>query len=117
MRDSNWLQNYSWDSASALWGQDFHVDSSNPELTLYLVDKICSGLGPCFSLSTSDLDGVVTLDDNVEFGRSLIFSAVPDETDPTLFQEDKMQVTCTVTWDERGNEKSVSLSTYLSNWQ
>ena len=120
MRDSNWLQNYSWDSASFLWGQDFHVDATNPELTLYLVPELCStdsGQGPCFSLSTFEEDGVVTLEDTAEFGRSLTFTALPDETDPSQMQDDKMQVMCTVTWDERGNERSVSLSTYLSNWQ
>lgn len=119
MRDSNWLQNYSWDSASVLWGQDFHVDESNQELVLFLVKELCStdsGQGPCFSLSTFEEDGEVTMED-ISFGRSLTFAVLPDETDPSQVQDDKMQVTCTVTWDERGNERSVSLSTYLSNWQ
>ncbi len=117
MRDSNWLQNYAWNSAAALWGQSFHVDADMPERTLYLVNEVCSGEGPCFSLSTLEEESIVTLDENVSFSRALTFLAVEDENNPGAYREDTVQVTCTVTWDERGNERSLSLSTYLSNWE
>lgn len=115
MRDSNWLQNYTWDAAGDLWGQDFHLDRLTPSLSLYLVPKICSGTAPCFSLSTFPEDGVVELGEGFKFTRRLDFSAIRNE-DGTVI-DSAMQVTAYVEWVERGSTRSVELSTNLTDWQ
>ena len=52
IRDSNWLQNYSWDGGAALWNTGFDLDVSDP-ITLYITDEGCSTQW-CFSVLEED---------------------------------------------------------------
>lgn len=90
MRDSNWIGNYSWDT-----GFQLGTDTSK---TFYLNEIETS---PYWEFGT---DGAV--DDT--YSREFLVEKT--DTDKTI------QVTCTVSWDERGIAKTYSLSTYLSNW-
>ncbi len=113
MRDSNWLQNYSWDTGQ--WSQDFHVEEGSDSLTLYLVPKLCTGVAPCFELSTLSEEGEVTLDNGFKFQRNLMFRTLTDDDGSTLTSA--MEVTAEVTWQELGIDRSMSLSTTLTDWQ
>lgn len=90
MRDSNWIQNYSWDS-----GFNLGTDESK----IFYLKEIEAK--PYWEFGT---DGVV---DDV-YSRE--FKVEKTDTDKTV------QVTCTVLWDERGIAKTYSLSTFLSDW-
>ncbi len=113
MRDSNWLQNYSWDQGD--WGQDFDLDSTHTSITLYLDTKGCTEPSPCFALSTDSAEGSIVLDNGFEFVRTLTFTGVRNE-DETVAQ-DAVTVTANVAWIERGETRSVELSTTLTDWQ
>lgn len=113
MRDSNWLQNYSWDDAAPIWGSDFATDT-----TFYLKEERCSPpTVVCFSLSNTEEDGLVEMDDGFEFTRTIEFSTITDENDETVDRENTLEVKATVYWTDRIIERSVTLSTYLTNWQ
>jgi len=112
MRDSNSLQNYSWNGGEALWGANFDVsDGSEIELKLS-EEEICP---PCFSFTTSDTDATVTTDNGIEYLRTLTFKPVEDGDGNVL--AGAVEVTATVSWSERALPRSVELSTYLTNWQ
>lgn len=115
MRDSNWLQNYSWDQAGDLWGQDFHVSSTNPSITLYLNNKSCVEPSPCFALSNDPAEGIITLDNGFEFTRTLTIESVLDAVNSPI--QDAVMVTAAVAWTERGETRSVELSTTLTDWK
>lgn len=106
MRDSNWLQNYSWDGGDSLWGHNFDVSSG--EKNLYLASE--------FTLSSDENDGKVTTVDGFTFVRKLTFSPVVLEGDEDTL-DSAVMVTATVMWEERGVPKNLSLSTYLTDWQ
>lgn len=106
MRDSNWLQNYAWNEGSELWGSDFDVGTES-QLNLFLKEDTCP---PCFGLVRSAEDSIVTDDSGFEYTRELMFKPVPD-------MENVLEVTATVSWQERGITRSVELSTYLSDWK
>mgnify|MGYP001561693741 FL=1 len=106
MRDSNWLQNYSWNGGSLLWGSDFDMGTES-QLNLFLTDEACP---PCFGLARSAEDSIVTDDSGFEYTRALSFKPVTD-------LQDVVEVTATVSWEERGIARSVELSTYLSDWK
>ncbi len=91
MRDSNWLGNYSWDR-----GFD------DVSLTYYLE---VSEASPFWALST-DISHIAVVDSI--YSRE--FAIAETGTEKTI------QVTCTVSWDERGIPKSYALSTFLSDW-
>lgn len=115
IRDSNWLQNYSWNGGLALWGGDFEAsDFSGSTLALNL-----AGCPPCFSVDTEETVqlGSAFDGDGFEFQRSFTLLPLTDEDDSTQTREDSMEVMATVTWEEHGFERSVSVSTYLTNWQ
>ena len=111
MRDSNWLQNYDWDGGDALWGENFEAGSGGK--TVYLQSTACTSIlssHPCFELSTNPDDAEVTLECGMVFERSLELAAVAVSTEESA-------VTATVTWEERGVDRSIQLSTYLTNWK
>jgi len=116
MRDSNWLQNYDWDGGSPLWGNTFEPGSTGK--VVYLKSTACiSTLSshPCFELSTLPGDGTVTMEDGMVYGRSLTLKAVTDaDGNPNA---NESAVTATVSWDEHGIDRSLQLSTYLTNWK
>lgn len=117
MRDSNWLQNYDWDGGSTLWGDDFEAGGSGK--TVYVSSTACASTlssHPCFELSSDPDVGTVTLEENgTVYTRSLELTAVDDaDGDPSTEQS---QLTATVSWDEKGIERSVQISTYLTNWK
>lgn len=107
MRDSNWLRNYSWDSSNGgLWGGDFDLGTET-EINLFLKEEKCP---PCFEFTGTESESIVTDDSGFEYVRALTFKSVPD-------MEEVVEVTATVSWTERGLERSVELSTYLSDWK
>lgn len=114
MRDSNWRQNYSWNGGRELWNADFSVSDSDG-LHYYLADEN-SNCPPCFGFSTIESDGIVTVG-NQDFTREVFFKLVQDDTDATAFLNDTLEVTSLITWQERGKNRSVEVSTYLTNWQ
>ena len=106
MRDSNWLQNYSWDGGEALWGTNI-ADANG----LYLDEVPCNPPNNvCFRFSSSADDGQVSMEDGFVFTRSIEITPVTDE-------EETLEITAAVEWEERGKDRSLELSTYLSNWQ
>ena len=106
MRDSNWLQNYSWDGGEALWGTNI-ADANG----LYLDEVPCNPPNNvCFRFSSSADDGQVSMEDGFVFTRSIEITPVKDE-------EETLEITAAVEWEERGKDRSLELSTYLSNWQ
>ena len=106
MRDSNWLRNYSWNGGSAIWGADFDL-GTEAKLNLFLTDEKCP---PCFGLSADAGESIVTDDSGFEYTRQITFRPVTDMVDA-------VEVTATVSWEERGITRSVDLSTYLSDWK
>lgn len=113
MRDSNWLQNYSWDGGSALWNANFDV-SGGTSLELFLKEGACP---PCFSFTIDPLESEIAMGNGFTFTRLIRFAPVPDEADPAQFKSDTAEVTATVSWEDRGVDREIKLSTYLSNWQ
>ena len=111
MRDSNWLQNYSWDGGEKLWGANISEASG-----LYLDEVACDPPNnTCFRFSSTEEDGQVSMEDGFIFTRMITIAEVTDEGGTA--EEEAAQVTATVTWQERGLERSLELSTYLTNWQ
>lgn len=111
MRDSNWLQNYSWDEGADLWNASFSLDASDP-LTLYL-EPLASA--PYWSFN--DRPEIIEADNGVLFERELSFSSILDEWDESRSREDTVELTVTVSWMDRGIDRSVELSTYLTDWK
>jgi prepilin-type N-terminal cleavage/methylation domain-containing protein len=110
MRDSNWLQNYSWDGGQDEWGADFDVSSG--EVELKLADEDCP---PCYSFTPYEDEAIVSSANGTEYLRELTFAPVLDENGDAV--ENAVEVTATVTWLERGVTRSIELSTYLTDWQ
>jgi prepilin-type N-terminal cleavage/methylation domain-containing protein len=109
VRDSNWLQNYSWNGGTGEWFGDFALSEEDVDdvVTLYLKQEGCQHHW-CFS--AIDDDGEVD-----EFLRTITVSHVLDEMDVVM--SGMVEVTATVNWDEKGVDREVVLSTYLTDWQ
>lgn len=98
MRDSNWLGNYSWDTDFHLYvNSQIEADWSK---TVYLYE---TEINPYWSF------GMI---DNAAVGEIYFREFLIEKTDT----EKTIQVTCTVSWDERGIAKTYALSTFLSDW-
>jgi type II secretory pathway pseudopilin PulG len=110
MRDSNWLQNYAWDGGTPLWGGDFAL-SDGEEVELLLKEEDCP---PCFAFTSFTEQATVKLGGN-EYIRSVLFKTVLDEEGNRL--PGTVEVIAKVAWQERGETRSIEVSTYLSNWQ
>lgn len=96
MRDSNWLQNYSWNRGALDLGTD-------DDKILYLHETESS---PYWEFS-AEPEKIETANGNV-FTREIVLK----KTDG----KNSMEVISNVFWDERGIAKTYSLSTYLSDW-
>lgn len=114
MRDSNWLQNYSWNGGGSLWGGDFSSLESGTKEFYLGVYGTCAYRTPCFYLSGSFDDSVITSKSGTEFSRKVLFSKMSDEKIGSL---DAVQVDVTVAWEEHGIDQDLVLTTYLTNWQ
>lgn len=114
IRDSNWLQNYSWDGGADEWGTDFALDDENVEdlITLYLKEDGCAHQW-CFSVNEEH--GEIEDASGFVFNRVIDISHVLDEDGVVI--PGTCEVTATVTWDEKGVERSTSISTFLTDWQ
>lgn len=110
MRDSNWLQNYGWDQGATIWGDDATLSLGN-EKTLYIEEDV--SCPPCFTFSPNE--ETVTFENGINFTRSLTLQEALDEEGFPI--EDMVEVVATVMWRDRTVEKTVELSTYLSNWK
>lgn len=119
IRDSNWLQNYAWDEGEDQWGSNFALALGEKESEFYLIEGGESAaywtLSPVSSHNEDD--ALVTLDGGQEFRRMIVITEVQDEEDPNLAREDAVTVTSVISWDQRGQEFSVEVSTILTNWQ
>lgn len=112
MRDSNQLQNYAWDGGSPFWGNDLSAETS--EKIIYLDQVACNPPSTiCWEFSSEE--EVIELSEQ-EFTRTVILRPVSNLEDDTL-AEQILEVEVLIEWLERGNEESLSLSTYISNWQ
>lgn len=98
LRDSNWRQNYAWNRGFE--ASDFG------DRVLYLAEGDCP---PCWSLSPYEQDGEL---ENAN-GHAFVRSIVVRETE----QEETLEVTARVEWEDKGVDREVELSTYLSNWK
>lgn len=92
MRDSNWIGNYSWDT-------DFDLETETSK-TFYLKEKTSA---PYWEFGPEEYAAV-----DATYSRE--FNVEKTDTAKTI------QVTCIVSWNERGIAKSYSLSTFLSDW-
>lgn len=113
IRDSNWLQNYSWAGTARgdLWAGHFDVSLEDP-IVLYLQEK---STPPYWGFSSLEEHGVVLSSQDFPFTRRVEVSSVTDESGALV--EDMAEVNVIVEWNEKGIDKSVQLSTFLSNWQ
>jgi len=124
LRDSNWLRNYGWDGNSE-WGSDFGSEG------YYKIDYL-PGLDPPWKLTfggtvLANLDSTLYLVNHngnrfyvhdpstwtdyetTKFNRHL--HVVPDA------DEEMLQVTAVVFWDDHGREIEVQVSTRLTDWR
>lgn len=103
MRDSNWLQNYEWDKGGAAGGFNFEVDSSTHTTEEFYLEESTSS--PYWSLSAAAIsDGMFT--------RKISIS----EVDPDAVDSQVYEVLSTVSWKERGVDRNVEVSTFLTDW-
>lgn len=104
MRDSNWLQNYTWNDGRDLWGGDFAPKAAPRVIYVQAGGINGASIGGSGEITLGALvfERAITLEAVMADG-----AAVPDEE----------KATATVTWQERGQERSVELSTYLTNWK
>lgn len=110
-RDSNWLQNYSWDGL----GKQGSAISTAYVFGLGNVDE-----RPLY-LKENESPPYWTLGDRPEeigiFMREISLQKVNDpESLNGAFLDDTIEVISKVSWKEREIVKSVLLSTFLSNW-
>lgn len=144
VRDSNWLQNHSWNEGSdsqgdaAYWGTFFNQtgyytidyvptatameENSMPWKLIFLgsddttFDDETGRLFLAHSVS-STLQFYVHDDSNAQFTypsspyRRIVYVSYPDPA------EDIAEVTATVYWADHGKERSVEVSTVLTDWR
>jgi|GEM_PF-717929 type II secretory pathway pseudopilin PulG len=137
MRDSNWMQNYSWDgSGDAVgnglndWGvtfdaEGFYVLSYQPgvpwALSYALDVDLLTNPSPQLYFIEDDLENVYY----VHKGGNFYDFGTYEETfysryieleypDPT---KDYFEITAVVSWNEYGETRSVDVSTQLSDWR
>ncbi len=113
IRDSNWLQNYSWAGSAGgdLWGGSFEPKEGET-LVLYLKEV---SQPPYWKFSPAESDGVLLSGQEIPFSRRLEFTPVYGAQGEVL--EAAAEVTVVVDWTDKGVERSVELSTYLTDWQ
>ncbi|MFT7184345.1 MAG: Tfp pilus assembly protein PilV [Oceanicoccus sp.] len=112
IRDSNWLQNYAWDEGAKQWGTNFGLESGEILNEFYLIEE---GENQAYwSLATvasrTEDSGIVALENGQEFLRLI-------QVEPIEDNEDAVKVTALVSWEDRGGDYEVELSTILTNWQ
>lgn len=112
IRDSNWLQNYSWDGGSTIWSGDFNV-SGDDSVEFYLEEKKCP---PCWGFSVIANDGLVENGKGFDFVRKVKITPVMGEEALTALP-DTAEVTVSVGWTDRGIDREVQISTYLTDWK
>ncbi len=114
VRDSNWLQNYSWNGGGAEWKSDFELqqDDAGALITPYLTEEGCSHQW-CFSATA--FDGVVRNESGFDFDRVVEVTPVLDGEG--MIVDGAVEVICRVEWSDYGIPRSYELSTYLTDWQ
>ena len=100
-RDSNVLQNYEWWGLSqgSVGGSGFSVKPGEKPLTLFIQEDAPWRFGG---------DGRLENNKGFPFTRHIEVSAV---------DEDTIEVSSVVIFEELGKERQVKLSTYLTDWQ
>lgn len=111
IRDSNWLQNYSWDGGEKIWSGNFGLDDFDDKKTLYL--KETPKCPPCWGFSQDP--ELITLSGGVQYERSIAVKRVIDEDGAK--NDGIYELLVRIQWEDKGKERSYVLSTYLSNWK
>lgn len=93
LRDSNWLQNYSFD-------RGFEAEG-----IIYLTEE---SVAPYWRISTQVEE--INLDNSVSYNREIIIKKVENI-------DEIIEVSARVFWNERGLAREIVLSTYLSNFK
>lgn len=116
IRDSNWLQNYSWAGTAnkSVGNAQFDADESGEAIVLYLKVEDCP---PCWSFSSFERDGLLHNSQGFEFLRRLEIQPVPDENNEARNRDDVVEVNAIVEWTDKAVPRKLELSTYLSNWK
>lgn len=115
-RDSNWLQNYSWDGIGndgASIGFAFGLNGEDSRI-IYLKETESA---PYWEISGDE--EILTNSSGFSFTREITISKVSKSDGSILGSGDlknAVEVTSKVSWDEHGIEKNVSLSTFLTDW-
>lgn len=119
IRDSNWLQNYSWDEGEKQWGTNYGLDDAEESAEFYLIemDENDAYWALATVASQDESSGEVELENGQTFIRSILVERVPDELDENIDREDAFKITAIVTWEDRGQDNEVRISTILTNWQ
>lgn len=133
MRDSNWLQNRTYDEGYEFWGSNFSEDgyytlSYRPEADAsYPSSWLLTYFG-------NDLDGGLEAAKSASLLNRVVYGDRPfyvhyssADVDPTLYfrylkivhdpSGDWFEVTAVVSWQEHGRESQVEVSTELSDWR
>jgi len=119
IRDSNWLQNYSWDEGEKQWGTNYGLEDSEESAEFYIIETgEADAYWELTTVSSQDESaGEVVLENGQTFIRSILVERVPDEVDENIDREDAFKVTAIVMWEDRGRDNEVRISTILTNWQ
>ncbi|MFA5843031.1 MAG: hypothetical protein WC882_05205 [Candidatus Gracilibacteria bacterium] len=133
IRDSNWLQNYTWNEGDSLWGIGFEQEG------YYLIDYVPGSTVEPFKLTflgteEPSSEGVQLYwagNDASHFyvqDKDASLSSWASEAEASPYKrylyvtypnsaEDIAEVTAVVLWDEHGHSKSMEVSTRLSDWK
>ncbi len=123
IRDSNWLQNYGWNMGSDVWGSDFVCSMDGQEIYL-LVDK---GVETWELSVISDYAVGAQMYEEEEIAGYVRFTHDSSEEESSFNRyvkvyyencdDDIAEVSSVVFWNERGTDREVVLTTYLTDWQ
>ena len=140
MRDSNWAQNYSWNGGDPFWGSDFtNVDGAGTfHETLYYVldyepEVTFTGLqmdGSPWRLQSPYLSSEDALSHAQLFWEDGHYTHVNSASAvPSFYSRymevtydegegaDRAQITAVVVWQENGEDRSIEVSTELTDWK
>lgn len=138
VRDSNWLQNYTWnEGGSDFWGSDFSTDGYYVIDYYPFADSTDSNSAPWsltyLGFSEADLDDSIQLylAENSISGMQFYLHDTSSSLfnyEETVYQrylyisypdpdEGILEVTVTMLWQDHGRDRSLEVSSQLTNWR
>lgn len=107
IRDTNWRQNYGWSSSFEcnMDGDTYYFTVDDRELTETMN----------YQLYEAEEVGYLRFTHDSSYEESIFSRYIMVEYEECDFEAAK--VSSVVTWNERGNEREVVLTTYLTDWQ